>query len=146
MNLTEALLVIVLLGLGTARAAAAVSIDKISEPIRDLIFHWYPPEDDDEKGWYYQCMRKATPEETQTRHGWGIPWWQKRWEPIDANVESCREPSFIGQLISCPKCVSVWIGAANFALYLVFPQAAIYLNTFLALTLLSAIADVKLYK
>lgn len=146
MTVPEALLVSLLLGLGTARAAAVISIDKISEPLRDLIFHYYPPEDDDEKGWYYQCMRKATREERRERFLWITPWWQKRFTPLDPNVSSCRQPSFLGQLISCPKCVSVWIGAANFALFFAFPQADIYLNTFLALTLISAILDVKAYK
>lgn len=142
MELLEALLVTVLLGLGTARMAAIVSIDKISEPLRDLIFHWHPPEDNDAKGWYYQSMRPATDEERLQMDAWNVPWWQKRWTMDD----KLRKPTFIGQLVGCHKCVSVWIAAANILLYLVWQDAAIVWNTFMAISFTSSAVDSKWYK
>jgi len=142
MDLTEALLVALLLGLGTARASAIITIDVISEPLRDLIFHWFPPEDNDAAGHYYQQMRKATSEERKRSAKWRIPWWQKRWEADG----STRNASFIGQLLSCQKCAGVWIAAANTVAYLLVPEATVAFNAFLAASFIGAVANIRYYR
>lgn len=142
MNLTEAILVSLLLGLGTARAAAAITIDEITAPLRDLIFHWYPPTDDAEQGYFYQTLQKVDDETLARRDHWQIPWWQKRWEPAG---EPVRDPSFLGRLLSCHKCVAVWVAAFNVALYFVWKDAALILNTFLAVAHISAVMNKNLY-
>ncbi len=142
MTLIEALLVTIFLGLGTARMAAIVSIDKIAEPIRDMIFHWHPPEDNDENGWYYQTLRPATDDERRKRGHWDIPWWQKRWEP----GSDVRKPAFLGELISCHRCTSVWIAAGNVALFYVWRDAAMVLNAVMAVSFVASASDTHFYK
>lgn len=142
MNLPEALLLSLFLGLGTARMAAIVSIDKIAEPLRDLVFHWFPPEDNDKEGWYYQSLRPATDEEQLRRDSWEIPWWQKRWEPGDV----VRKPAFLGELISCHRCTSVWIAAGNALLYWAWRDAAIALNVVMSVSFIASASDTHFYK
>lgn len=144
MNLPEALLVALLLGFGTARAAAIIAIDEISEPIRDLIFHWFPPEDDAERGFFYQPMQRIGKDELAKRDHWDIPWWQKRWE--HTGDKQIRKPSFLGKLLQCHKCVAVWVAAGNTALYFAWQDAALVLNVFLAAALVSAVLNKHLYK
>lgn len=136
MDITHALTLALLLGLGTARIAALISSDKITAPIRDLIFHWYPPEDNDREGRYYQSLTKADPKERKSMASWDIPWWQKRWTvggPI-------RKPRFLGELIACHKCSSVWVASANIIFYFLWPEGAVVLNTVAAVALISTIA------
>jgi hypothetical protein len=142
MNLPEALLASLLIGLGTARASAIITIDVISEPLRDLIFHWFPPEDNDEAGLYYQQLRKATDIERRQQSGWSVPWYQKRWAVSDTE----RKATFIGKLFSCQKCIGVWVAAGNTALYLVWPDGALVLNVFLAASFIGAVANLRYYR
>lgn len=144
MTLIEALLASLLLGLGTARASAIIAVDKISEPLRDLIFHWYPPEDDDARGFYYQGLRPATHDERSIRGNWDIPWWQKRWEPIGDGA--VRPAAFLGKLLSCHKCVGVWVAVGNTALYFAWREAALALNVLLTAALVSSIVNTHFYK
>lgn len=147
MDLISALLLVALLGLGTARMAAIVSIDKISDPIRDMIFHWYPPEDNDERGWYYQALRPATELEREQMESWQVPWYQKRWWHPQASEEiTLRKPSFLGQLLGCHKCTSVWIAGGNVALYYLWRDACIMLNLVTAISFVSSAVDSKFYK
>jgi hypothetical protein len=138
----EALLVSIVLGLGTARAAAGLTIDEITAPLRDLIFHWYPPEDNEEHGWFYQTLQKVDEDTLERRREWNIPWWQKYWEPAG---EPVRDPAFLGRLLSCHKCVAVWVAAFNVAFYFIWQDAALVLNTFLAAAHVSAVMNKNLY-
>lgn len=141
MNTIEALLLIVLLGLGTARAAAIIAIDEISEPIRDRIFMRFPPEDNADKGWFYQCFDKADKEERAEQRQWDKSWrhrWIHRGDVI-------RDPTFIGKLLGCHKCVAIWVAAGNTALYFLWEPGAVMLNVFLAAALVSAVVNKHLY-
>ncbi len=142
MNLPEAVLAALLLGFGTARATAIISIDAISEPLRDLVFHYFPPEDDDALGYYYQGMNKVDDETRKRRAHWNVPWWQKRWE----TTGPLRKPSFIGRVIQCHICLAVWIAAGNTALFLLWEPGALVLNLFLAAAHLSAALNHNLHK
>ena len=147
MDLLEALAVTLLLGLGTARMAAIVSVDEITAPLRDMIFHWFPPEDDERLGWYYQGMRRATEAEREAMASWGIPWWQKRWSAITVHDDDRpRRPSFIGRLIGCVKCTSVWIASGNVALYFAWFDGALALNLAMAASFVAVAANLRYYK
>lgn len=142
MDLTELLLLTLFLGLGTARMAAIVSIDKISEPLRDLVFHWFPPEDNDREGRFYQIKRPATDAERLQMDDWNIPWWQKRWSEGDR----LRKPHFLGELISCHRCTSVWIAFGNIALYYLWRDACVILNLGCAISFVASATDTHFYK
>lgn len=147
MSLITALLLVAFLGLGTARMAAIVSIDKISEPVRDMIFHWFPPEDDDERGWFYQALRPATAAERKEQEGWATTWYQKRWwHPQTAEELRLRKPTFLGQLIGCHKCTSVWIAAGNVALWYLWRDGATVLNAVMAVSFVASATDTHFYK
>lgn len=145
MSIPEALLLSLLLGLGTARMSAIISIDTITAPLRDLVFHYFPPEDNDREGWYYQSLRPATDAEKLKQDEWDSPWWKKRFAPA-TEVEHVRDPSFIGQLISCQKCVGVWIAAANVAAFYIWRDGTIVFNLFLAASFVSAAANERYYR
>ena len=129
MTSIETFITIVLLGLGTARLSLLIVVDEITESLRDLIFHYYPPEDADATGRYYQGYRKATRSERKKLELMDVPWWQKRFQ-YDGN--NLRKPSFIGRLLSCHKCVAVWVAAANAALLYSDYDVWLVVNTILA--------------
>ena len=134
----DTLIALLILGLGTARLSALVVLDDITEGLRDMLFHYFPPEDNDARGWYYQGMRKATPQEREklAKMKGRVHWWQLRfWYDSD----DLRRPHFIGRLVSCHKCVSVWVGAANAVAYLLAPGFTVGFNFALALSFLSII-------
>lgn len=136
MEYFDALIIILILGLGTARATALITLDDITEPLRDRIFHRYPPEDNDARGWYYQSYREALPNERRKLEQLGLPAWKTRWE-YDGN--QTRDPSFIGRLLGCHKCVGVWVAAANTILFYTNSELAIFVNMILATAFVSII-------
>lgn len=121
---------LVILGLGTARLAALVSLDDITAGLRNLIWYWSPPEDDERLGRFYQSMRRATKAERKARQlsVRGMPWYDYWYV---GSIEG-RKVGFIGSLIACPLCSSVWIAAANYASFLLWPDAILHINLFLA--------------
>jgi len=131
----ETLIALLILGLGTARLSALIVLDEITENFRDMLFHYFPPEDNDARGWYYQQTRKATPEERENldKLKGRIKWWQRRFE-YDTNS---RPATFIGRLFSCHKCIGVWVAAANTGAYLLWPEPVVAVNVALAASFLS---------
>lgn len=134
MDYLDALIIILILGLGTARATALITLDDITEPLRDRIFHRFPPEDNDARGWYYQSYRPAISSERRKLKELGLPAWKTRWE-YDGN--QTREASFIGRLLGCHKCVGVWVAAANTLLLYASSEVALFVNTILATAFVS---------
>jgi hypothetical protein len=122
---------LVILGLGTARLTALVALDSITYKMRDMIWYWSPPEDDDRLGYFYQIMRRATKDERVKRRAGvkGLPWYDYWFVTSIAG----RKPGFIGSAVACPLCISVWIAAANYASFLLWPDAILHINLFLAL-------------
>lgn len=136
MNYLDTLLVILILGLGTARIAALIVLDDITESLRDRIFHRFPPEDNDARGWYYQSYRHATREERNKLSNLGVAKWRTKWE-YDGTQQ--RNPAFIGRLLGCHKCVGVWVAAANTALFYLAPSVAMVINIAMAVAFVSII-------
>lgn len=141
MSIPEALLVALLLGLGTARAAAIIAIDEISSPIRERIFMRFPPEDNDHMGWYYRCYEKADDDEVAEQSQWDKSWKRKWYQRGDV----VRDATFIGKLLGCHKCAAVWVAAGNTALYFFWQDAALILNVFLSAALVSAVVNKHIY-
>lgn len=127
------LLAYIILGLGTARITALIVLDEITHPVRDMIFHWYPPEDDDANGMYYQSLRPATNPERYTMDDYPIAWWKKRWSY--SNVP--RDSSFLGRMLVCYKCTSIWIAGLNMVSWLLFPHATLLLNGLFVIAIVS---------
>lgn len=136
MDYLDALVIIVILGFGTARMTALIVLDDITEGIRDRIFHRFPPEDNDARGWYYQSYRPATEDERKRISKTGAPAWKARWEYDGTQV---RSPSFIGRLLSCHKCVGVWVASANTGLFYAAPAVFIMINMAMAAAFVSII-------
>lgn len=131
----DTLLLLLVMGLGTARLTALITLDDITENLRDLVFHWFPPQDNDAKGWYYQCYAKATPKEREQAKRFGE---LKRRHIIWMHTgEVIRDAHFIGRLLSCYKCVSVWVATGNAVLYSFFPEPVLVTNFVLALSFVS---------
>ena len=138
------LTVLVLLGLGTARLTALVSKDDITAGLRDMIWHWSPPTDDERRGLFYQQMRKATKQERADRKASvsGLPWYYYWF----VNVDKPRKAGFVGEAISCPLCISVWIAAANYAAWELAPTFTYNANTFLAIAFIGGFLAAKHWK
>lgn len=145
MSLIEALLTIIVLGVGTARISALIVIDEITEPLRDLIFHYFPPEDNDAKGWFYQSLRKATDEERWRQDGWETSWWAKRFTGVTQG-QSPRKPTFLGKLLGCHKCVAVWVAVANLIALHVWRDGTLLFNVFMAQAFVSAALNHRYYR
>lgn len=143
MEYLDTLIAILILGLGTARATALITLDDITEPLRDRIFHRFPPEDNDARGWYYQSYRRASAAESRKMKSIGLPDWKTRWE-YDGN--QTRDPAFIGRLLGCHKCVGVWVAAANTLLFYANSELAIFLNMILATAFVSIIMISKYWR
>lgn len=145
MDIYEALAAALLIGLGTARLTALIVKDKISEGLRDLVFHYFPPEDNDELGHYYSLVRPATDEELRRQSAWDVPWWTRRFATIKEG-EDVREATFIGKMLVCQRCTSVWVAGANTALYAAFTSAALGINLLLAAAFVSAAVTDRYYQ
>lgn len=134
----QTLIALIILGLGTARITALIVLDDITEPLRDFVFHYFPPEDNEARGIYYQSYRKATPEERErlAKLKGRVHWWQRRFE-FDPSV--LRRPAFLGRLLACHKCVGVWVAGFNVGAYLIWPEPIIAINLALASAFMSII-------
>lgn len=134
----QTLIALIILGLGTARMTALITLDEITEPMRDMLFHYFPPEDNEARGTYYQSYRKATKEERErlSKMKGRTRWWQRRFE-FDPKEQ--RKPAFIGRLISCHKCVGVWAAGCNVGAYLMWPEPVFAINFALAAAFTSII-------
>ena len=135
---------LLIIGLGTARITGLITRDSITHPIRDIIFTLWPPENNARLGWTYQNFYRATKDEMKHQR-WmlaGEHWPRDRY--LEGDYEE-RPPTFIGELISCPYCISVWIAALNYGLYSVeaIQHQVIVANTFLAVAWIGAVAAVK---
>lgn len=137
---------LLIVGLGTARLTGLVTRDSITHPIRDIIFTFWPPENNARLGHEYQNFFRATEEERAGRANVlglaGSHWPRNRY--IHGDYEE-RPPTFIGELISCPYCISVWIAALNYGLYSVeaIQHQVLIANTFLTIAWIGAVAAVK---
>lgn len=143
MTSIETVLTIVLLGIGTARFSVLLVLDDITEPFRDLLFTYFPPEDNDELGRYYQGMRKVTAQERSQLDKLNLPWWQRRFE---WNGDTIREPAFIGRLFACHKCIAVWVAMLNTILLYAHYDAWLVINTILAGSFVSTAAVTRYWR
>jgi hypothetical protein len=141
----DTLIALFIIGLGTARLTAIIVLDEITDSLRDLVFYYFPPEDNDAKGWYYQCYHPATREQRAKLENFKgrLHWWQRRFDFDGTNL---RRPHFIGRLLACHKCVGVWVAAANTAFYLLAPEFALGFNFALAASFLSIILIGKYWR
>ena len=122
---------LVLLALGTTKITSIITLEKIFDGFRDRLFHVFPPEDNDQRGFFYQQLVKATPEQ-----------YQKKW----VAVTDGRKPSFIGNLFSCHKCLCVWVAFANVIAYNISADITIAVNTVFALAQVSSMLIDKYYR
>jgi hypothetical protein len=130
----QTFLALIVLGMGTARLTALLVHDEITASLRDMIWHWSPPHDDEDKGHLYQWLREATPDERNALHhvNTDLPWWTYHFH----GAEEQRPPGFWGRVIDCPLCASVWIAGLNVLAYLLVPAIALGLNAWMMVSLL----------
>lgn len=135
---------LVILGLGTARLTALVALDDITAKLRDLLWYWSPPENNDRRGHFYQSMRRATKAERFLRRASvkGLPWYDYWF----ANSDVQRKPGFVGSAVACPLCISVWIAAANYGSLLLWTDAILHINMFLALAFIGGAFTTRYWK
>lgn len=89
-DVLQHLTTVLLIGLASARLSVLVVDDYILEPVRHRIFLKFPPKDVPQWGFEYQQM---------DANGYELP------EGI------IRPHSWLGELLSCNRCVSVWATA-----------------------------------
>lgn len=132
----HALAELLVIALATARLTALITLDEISKPLRDLIWHYFPPEDDEKIGAYYQSLHPATEQERARLATFKnrLHWWQRRFE-FDAT--RTRQPTFLGKLIACHRCTGVWVAFATSISYLISPSASIVIALPFALAFVS---------
>lgn len=135
----EYLLQLFLIGIGTARLTALVSRDSILHPLRDCLFTFFPPENNQRLGWDYQNMIKATKRERESFMTSGN-WYQRRFLITD---EPEREAHWLGELIGCPFCISVWIAVAQMIFWYQNASASIVLNSLLFVAYIGAVGVKK---
>ena len=87
---------LIVLGLAVARLTSLAVLDDLTEPVRHRIFSWCPPHDDPELGRWYQTM----------------------WAGTDSTP---RRAGFVGRLVGCYVCASVWIAVAAVISYDRYP-------------------------
>ncbi len=133
---------LVLLALGTTKITSIITLEKIFDGFRDRLFHVFPPEDNDQRGFFYQQLVKATPEQYQKQKHWSVPEYKKKW----VAVTDGRKPSFIGNLFSCHKCLCVWVAFANVIAYNISADITIAVNTVFALAQVSSMLIDKYYR
>lgn len=139
----EQVLALLIVGLGTARVTALITRDGITENLRDMFFHSFPPENNPKLGWFYQDYRKSTKEERAEWKAKGLTLsrLESRW--IDSGMSKSRKAHWLGQLVSCPMCTSVWIAAANYGLFYNWSDPMIVVNSFLAVAWVGAVGVIK---
>jgi len=128
----------IIMGLGTARLTSLICIDSLLEPLRDLLFHFSPPHDNDAKGWYYQCLRRVEPAHDTD----DMSWWHRRF----VHGGPMRKPGFFGQLVSCPYCVGAWAAAGNVGLYALLPSVSMWFNLVLGASFIGSALTVKYWR
>ena len=128
---------ILLVGLGTARITALVTKDSIFEPLRDLLFHYSPPENNARYGWEYQNLWKASKKDKERGYLQGN-WYQRRF--IEVEEAEKRKPGWLGTLISCPFCFSVWVAAANLYLSVNYWPFMFWFNVWLVIAFIGSYA------
>lgn len=103
----DSLATLIILALATARLTLLVSRDSITEPIRQRIYMHSPPGDEPRKGWFHQRYHRLPKEDRALLVD--AAWPESHWYYDDK-----REPrgtGFFGELVSCPDCSGVWVGA-----------------------------------
>jgi len=111
---------VVLLALACARVTILITRDDIFKPLRNWIFLFSPPENDDRLGYYYQNLHRVP-----RRLRW-------RWD------EDERKPGFIGEALSCPDCTGVWVGAILVFSYVLYEEQTITFSLVMALAMVAS--------
>jgi hypothetical protein len=139
--MTNLLVILIILGIGTARITALLAKDKIFHGLREFIFYRSPPEDNDMLGYYYQAYHKVSKEEAAKKHS---PWHSKRyiWNK-DGDV---RKEGFFGALFSCTRCLSVWVALFNYLAFTIEPVYTIYFNVVMGMSFISSAAIERYYR
>lgn len=112
---------ILIAGAASARIAVLIAHDTILDRPRTWMFLRFPPEDNDRLGFRYQRL---------DRDGRNLP------------GGAIRNPSMIGELISCTRCLTVWttlgfvctrwIFGHDLTMMLATPIAAMWVAAFMA--------------
>lgn len=128
-------LALVVLGIGTSRLTALASRDAIFDGLRDKLYHMFPPENNRNRD--YQNLRRTTKQEREEAKPLGFGWWDRQWQET---ADVYRKPSFIGKMVDCYFCLSVWISVVNFALYYNWSHPVMLVNSALAVAWMGAVA------
>lgn len=128
-------LYIVLIGVGTARLTALFTRDSIFQPLREFLFTFFPPENDARLGLWYQNMMKATPGERERNLNMA-KWYRRRYIETEDPV---RGHTFLGELLACPYCLSVWLGFANYVLSTHWAHWGFTINAMLSVSYIGAV-------
>jgi hypothetical protein len=130
-------LVIILAAFSIPRLVRLIVEDTISDPIRERLFTKYPPHD--APGSYWQMtLPKSREEYAKDMELWrledagrehGTQYFAKpaRYNQYPTQV---RAGTFLGDLISCPYCVGVWVSIAVTVMVLFVPYSFVILTPF----------------
>lgn len=91
----DSLVWVVSIGLASARVTVLAVSDTITTGLRERIYLRWPPQDNPRMGFEYQQM---------DRQGEYLP------------MSATRDWSMFGELLSCSRCVSVWVTGALYLL------------------------------
>jgi hypothetical protein len=131
MELVEVALVL----LASARVTILFVYDDIMAGFRDAVFHLSPPEDEPDRGFFYQhywvTLDKRKRRENK-RHGMGIIARRYQFQ------NELRAPGFWGRALACPDCFGVWVGFAATILYLLFPEETVVVSLAFAASMVTS--------
>ena len=112
--MTDALVLLVS-GLAVARVTSLIVYDDLLERVRHELFLISPPHDDLDRGYSYQAVDR-------------VPWHKRRrgrgTTTIRRGVPS-RRAGFLGKLVACHHCVSVWIAGGTYAAWHYAPDVTL---------------------
>lgn len=108
----DVLVLLVIAGLATARITTLVVHDAILEPLRNRVFLLSPPPNDFDRGFLWQDIARPS-----------LRRWLTLAKPMPTTGDDRRRVGLVGKLLSCDRCVAVWVVIGGAAAYTEWPDA-----------------------